>query len=176
MGSRKKLNVALLGCGFMGRAHSNAWRSVGSFFDLGVTPIMKVVCECNQAARLEIANRWGWQETVSDWKSVVDRKHVDIIDISLPTALHHDIALAAAQAGKHIFCEKPIALSSQQAKAMHEAAEKAGVVHYLNHNYRRCPAVTLAKQRGCRLLAGGVRKRCFGVVRIQPICARSEEL
>ncbi len=146
MGSKKKLNVALVGCGFMGKAHSNAWRKVGSFFDLSVTPVMKVVCECNPVARKEIARRWGWEETTIDWRKVVDRKDVDIIDISVPTALHHEIAIGAAEAGKHVFCEKPIALSARHATAMHKAAEKAGIVHYLNHNYRRCPAVTLAKQ------------------------------
>lgn len=144
--SKKKLNVALVGCGFMGKAHSNAWSKVGCFFDSDVTPVMKVVCECNEAARQEISTRWGWEETTSDWRRIVDRNDLDIVDICVPTALHHEVAVAAAQSGKHVFCEKPIALSTQQATEMYEVAEKAGVVRYLNHNYRRCPAVSLAKQ------------------------------
>ncbi len=146
MGSKKKLNVALVGCGFMGKAHSNAWKKVGSFFDLSLTPVMKVVCECSEAARKEVARRWGWEETTTDWRKVVENKDIDIVDISVPTALHHEIAIGAAEAGKHVFCEKPIALSAQHAAEMCKAAEKAGIIHYLNHNYRRCPAVTLAKQ------------------------------
>lgn len=146
MGSKKKLNVALIGGGFMGKAHSNAWRKVNCFFDSDITPVMKIACDFNEAARKKIAERWGWEETATDWRRVVDRKDVDIVDVCVPTALHHDVAVAAAKAGKHVFCEKPIALSAQEATEMYEAVEKAGVVHYLNHNYRRCPAVTLAKQ------------------------------
>ncbi len=146
MGPKKTLNVALVGSGFMGKAHSNAWRTVKSFFDSSITPVMKIICGRNEAACKEVAARWGWEEIATDWRRVVNRNDVDIVDVSVPTALHHDVAVAAGEAGKHLFCEKPIALSALQATAMHEAAEKAGVVHYLNHNYRRCPAVTLAKQ------------------------------
>lgn len=146
MGTGKKLNIGLIGTGFMGQAHSNAWSKVGSFFDLEVTPVLKVVCALRETPLVEFARRWGWEDTTTDWRKVVDRSDLDIVDISVPTALHHDIVLAAAAAGKHIFCEKPVALSTQEAQEMYDAAEKAGVVHYLNHNYRRCPAVALAKQ------------------------------
>jgi len=142
----KKMNVAMVGGGFMGKAHSNAWKNVAHFFKLDVQPVMKVICDNNETVARQYADNWGWAEIEADWRSVMERKDVDIVDICVPTDLHHDIAVAAAQAGKHIFCEKPVALSAAQAQEMYDAAEKQKVVHYLNHNYRRCPAVRLAKQ------------------------------
>ncbi len=142
----KQLNVAIIGYKFMGKAHSNAWKNVTNFFDLDVTPVMKVACGRHREPLQQFAERWGWQEIETDWREVVRRDDVDIVDISVPSGLHHEIAIEAAKAGKHIFCEKPIALTHEQAKEMYEAAETAGVVHYLNHNYRRCPAVGLARQ------------------------------
>lgn len=142
----KKLNVGIIGGGFMGKAHSNAWANVRHFFSLDAEPVLKVICDSNEKAAAQYAATWGWQETETDWRKLVARKDIDIIDICVPTDLHHDMAVAAAQAGKHVFCEKPVALSAEQAQRMYETAEKHGVVHYLNHNYRRCPAVRLAKQ------------------------------
>jgi len=142
----KELNVAIIGYKFMGKAHSNAWKNVNNFFDLPYKPVLKVACGRNESAVREFAERWGWEEIETDWTKVVEREDIDIIDISAPPVLHHQIAVAAARAGKHIFCEKPISLTSDEALQMYEAAEKAGVVHYLNHNYRRSPAVVLAKQ------------------------------
>lgn len=142
----KELNVAIIGCKFMGKAHSNAWKNVNSFFDLNVTPVMKLACNRNENVAKEFAKTWGWQQTETDWKKVIDRDDIDIIDIATPPAIHRDIAVAAAKAGKHVFCEKPIALNAAQAQEMYEAAQKAGIVHYLNHEYRKCPAVALAKQ------------------------------
>ena len=142
----KELNVAIIGYKFMGKAHSNAWKNVNNFFDLDVKPVLKVACGRNEAAVREFAERWGWEEVETDWRKVVERDDIDIIDISTPPALHRDIAVEAAKRGKHIFCEKPIAMDTEEAREMLEAAEAAGVVHYLNHNYRRCPAVVLAKQ------------------------------
>jgi predicted dehydrogenase len=130
----------------MGKAHSNAWSQVPKFFQLGIKPMMKVACDTEVDCTTTFANNWGWQNIETDWRKVVERKDVDIIDICTPTFLHQEIAIAAAQNGKHIFCEKPITLSYTGAKEMYEAAEKADVVHYLNHNYRRCPAVTFARQ------------------------------
>jgi predicted dehydrogenase len=143
---KKTVNVAIIGYKFMGKAHSHAWRNVGRFFDTGLAPTLKVACGQNRRALQDFAKRWGWEEIETDWRRVVARKDIEIIDISTPTFLHHEIAVEAARAGKHIFCEKPVALNSQQAREMLEAAEKSVVVHYLNHNYRRCPAVALAKQ------------------------------
>lgn len=142
----KELGVALIGYKFMGKAHSNAWANVSHFFDLDVKPVTKVVCGQHEQPLAEFAARWGWQEIETDWRKVVARDDIDIVDIAAPPWVHRDMAVAAAAAGKHIFCEKPIALSLQQAEEMLEAAERAGVVHYINFNYRRCPAVTLAKQ------------------------------
>jgi predicted dehydrogenase len=142
----KKVNVAIIGTKFMGKAHSNAWTSVSKFFTLGLTPVLRVACGQDEKGTREFAERWGWEETAADWRTVVERKDVDIIDVCTPTYLHKDIVVAAAQNGKQIFCEKPIALNYAEAKEMYEAAEKAGVLHYLNHNYRRTPAITFAKQ------------------------------
>jgi predicted dehydrogenase len=142
----KTLNVAIIGTGFMGKAHSNAWERTHKFFQLGIKPVMKVACDTEVECTSTFAKNWGWETIETDWRKVVERKDVDIVDICTPTWLHQEIAIAAAQNGKHIFCEKPITLSYLGAKEMYEAAEKAGVVHYVNHNYRRAPAVTFARQ------------------------------
>ncbi len=142
----KTVNIALLGSKFMGKAHSHAWLNVKRFFDSELTPVLKVVCGQRKAPLDEFAARWGWEETETIWERVVERDDIDVVDIALPTYLHHPVALAAAAAGKHIFCEKPFALDAKQAREMHIAAKQAGVIHYLNHNYRRCPAVALARQ------------------------------
>ncbi len=130
----------------MGRAHSNAWRQVTKFFDPPFEPVLQVVCGRDVADLQAFADRWGWAETETDWHRIVERDDIDIVDIGLPTHLHAETAIAAARSGKHVFCEKPIALNLAEAEAMLAAAEQAGVVHYLNHNYRRCPAVALARQ------------------------------
>ena len=142
----KEINVALIGCKFMGKAHSNAWKNVAHFFDLNVRPVLKVACDTNEQVLAEFAARWGWEETETDWRKVVERDDIQVVDVATPPGVHRDIAVAAAQSGKHVFCEKPIALSAAEAGEMVEAAEKHGVVHYLNHEYRRCPAVALARQ------------------------------
>lgn len=142
----KTVNVAIIGTKFMGKAHSNAWSSAPKFFNLKIKPVLKVACGQDEKATTEFATNWGWGEVESDWRKVVERPDIDIIDICAPTYLHKDMAVAAAQNGKHIFCEKPLALSFSQAKEMYEAAEKAGVLHYVNHNYRRTPAIAFAKK------------------------------
>lgn len=142
----KTMNVAIIGTKFMGKAHSNAWLNAPRFFDMEIKPILKVACGRNEADLKDFAQRWGWEETETDWRKVVERDDIDIIDISVPTYLHHEIAVAAAKAGKHIFLEKPFAITLDEAREMYEEAEKAGIVHYLNHNYRRAPAIRLAKK------------------------------
>jgi predicted dehydrogenase len=142
----KSLNVALIGYKFMGKAHSQAWRSVARFFDLPAQPVMKVVCGRDAVAVGEFAQRWGWEESSSDWHDAVTRKDVDVVDISTPGYTHRDIAVAAAQAGKHVWCEKPLTFTLAEAKEMLSAVKKAGVKHAVNFNYRRCPAVALAKR------------------------------
>ncbi len=142
----KELRVGIVGYKFMGKAHSNAWQQAPRFFDLGVKPVLQVACGRTEEPLKEFAARWGWKHTETDWKKMVHRDDVDIVDISLPQGMHREVAVEAARAGKHIFCEKPMATSVADARAMVEAAEKAGAVHYLNHNYRRCPAVRLARR------------------------------
>jgi predicted dehydrogenase len=143
---QKTLNVALIGYKFMGKAHSHAWRTVSRFFDLDAQPVMKVVCGRDAKAVAEFAQRWGWEGSTADWRDAVTRKDVDLVDISTPGYTHHDIAVAAAEAGKHIWCEKPLTFTVAEAKSMLAAAEKAGVKHMVNFNYRRVPAVALAKK------------------------------
>ncbi len=142
----KTKNVAIIGTKFMGKAHSNAWLNSPRFFEMGIKPVMKMACGQNEEDLKAFAERWGWEQTETDWRKVIENKEIDIIDISVPTYLHHEIAVEAAKAGKHIFCEKPFALTVTEAQEMYEEAEKAGIVHYLNHNYRRAPAVRLAKK------------------------------
>ena len=142
----KSMNVAIIGTKFMGKAHSNAWLNAPRFFDMEIKPILKVACGQNEKDLQEFADRWGWEEIETDWRKVITRDDIDIVDISVPTYLHHEIAVAAAKAGKHIFCEKPFALTLAEAQEMYSEAEKAGIVHYVNHNYRRAPAVRLAKR------------------------------
>jgi len=144
--SQPKLNVCLIGYKFMGKAHSQAWRTVGRFFDLDAEPVMKVVCGRDAAAVAEFAERWGWEQSSADWQQAVRDDDVDVVDISAPGYVHCDIAVAAAQAGKHVFCEKPLAFTVSESKKMLSAAREAGVKHMVNFNYRRCPAVSLAKQ------------------------------
>jgi len=142
----RELRIGLIGYKFMGRAHSNAWKKAPLFFELEAKPVLKVVCGRNRSAVKEFADNWGWEETETDWKKVIARDDIDIIDIALPQHLHYDIAIAAAKAGKHIFCEKPLSMNSAQAEEMLNVCEAHGVKHYLNHNYRRVPAIALAKR------------------------------
>lgn len=141
----KKLNVALIGTKFMGKAHSHAWSSAAKFFDLPAEPVLKVAVGRDEASLRSFADRWGWEEIATDWQQVISRDDIDIVDIATPTALHYEMALAAARAGKQIFCEKPLALNMTQARGMADAVREAGVTAYVNHNYRRVPAVMLAK-------------------------------
>jgi len=143
---KKELRVAIIGHNFMGKAHSNAWLQAARFFDIPLKPVLQVACGRNEKGLRTFADTWGWNHIETDWRKVIARDDVDVVDISTPQYLHHDIAISAARAGKHLFCEKPMALSVAEAEAMLNEAEKARVVHYLNHNYRRTPAVRLARQ------------------------------
>lgn len=144
--SQRQINVGLIGYKFMGKAHSQAWRTVGRFFELEAQPVMKVVCGRDAAAVAKFAERWGWESSETDWRDVVARADVDLVDVSTPGHTHGEIAVAAAAAGKHVFCEKPLANSLAEAREMLAAVRRAKVKHMVNFNYRRCPAVTLAKQ------------------------------
>ena len=143
--AKKELNVALIGAQFMGKTHSNAWRKVGMFFDLPVKPVMKVLCG-KFPEELGNAEKWGWQETSLDWKAVVNRPDIDVVDVCTPNFLHPAIAIAAAKAGKHVVCEKPLANTLAEAKDMLAAVQKAGVKHMCGFSYRFAPAVATIKQ------------------------------
>jgi predicted dehydrogenase len=142
----KRLNVAMIGYQFMGKAHSNAWRQAGRFFDVAFEPVMKVVCGRDRQGVREAARRYGWEEYATRWEEVVARKDVDVVDICTPGDTHMPIAVAAAREKKAVFCEKPLANTLREAEAMLDAAEANGVIHMLCHNYRRAPAVALAKR------------------------------
>lgn len=142
----KKANIGMIGYRFMGKAHSFGITNSSFFFNTGIAPVKKIICGTKEHLVKQAAEAFGWEEYCTDWKEVVAREDIDIIDIATPTAFHMDIAIAAAKAGKHVFCEKPLAMNAAQAKAMLEAAQEAGVVHMLGHNYRRVPALVLAKK------------------------------
>ncbi|HEX3103350.1 MAG TPA: Gfo/Idh/MocA family oxidoreductase [Terriglobales bacterium] len=144
MPDKKQINIAMIGGGFIARAHSNAFHQVSHFFETPYALNLKVVCGRNQAKIEAFARQWGWAETAADWQEVVARKDIDVVDIAVPNALHAAIAVAAAKAGKMLFCEKPLALSLAEAQTM--AAAVRGVPNLVWFNYRRVPAVTFAKQ------------------------------
>ena len=143
---KKQLRIAMIGHRFMGRAHSNAWRQVGRFFDLPLEPVMKVVCGRDPERARSAAGALGWEESSTSWEEVVRRPDVDAVDICTPADLHLPIATAAAAAGKAVLCEKPLARNQAEAEKMLEAVSRAGVVHMLCHNYRRVPALALARE------------------------------
>jgi predicted dehydrogenase len=142
---KKKLNVGVIGCGFMGRVHSNAYRKVGSFFSLEHEPVLKAICDNNEKKVKAFAENWGWESCETDWRKLVERDDIDLVDICIPNNLHYDIAMAAAAAGKIIACEKPLAMNVDEARKMTEAVEKSGKPNMVWFNYRGVPAVALAK-------------------------------
>lgn len=142
----KPLNIGMIGYGFMGRAHSNGYRRVSNFFDLPYTAVLKACCARDAAKVKAFADTWGYESVETDWRKLLERKDIDAIDICTPNNTHAEIALAAAAAGKMILCEKPLAMNGPEGLKMVEAVEKAGVANMVWYNYRRVPAVTLAKQ------------------------------
>jgi predicted dehydrogenase len=143
----KKLNVGLIGAGFMGKAHSLAYVAMPMFFwPAPAIPVRKTIVDVSDAIAAEAAQRFGFEKSTSDWRSVVEDPEIDIIDIATPNHLHAEIAIAAAAAGKHIISEKPLARNGEEAKTMYDAVKNAGIVHMVAFNYRRTPAVALAKK------------------------------
>jgi predicted dehydrogenase len=143
---RTKVNIGMIGGGFMGKMHSNAYRQANSFFDAGHEAVQKVVCIRDPAKAKEFAGRWGWQETEADWRKVIERTDVDLVDICVPNSLHKEIAVAALAAGKMVATEKPLALNVAQGKEMVDAAARSGKKTMVWFNQRRFPPVALAKQ------------------------------
>ena len=144
--TRKSLNIGLIGCGFMGRTHSNAYRQSDVFFDLEKKPVLKAVCSRTAVTASNFAERWGYESSETSWQTLIERDDIDLIDIASPNDTHHDIAIAAAKAGKMVMCEKPLGRNATESRAMVAAVESAGVKNMVWYNYRRVPAVTLAKQ------------------------------
>ncbi|MGH9622698.1 MAG: Gfo/Idh/MocA family protein [Bryobacteraceae bacterium] len=142
----KRLNIGMVGYGFMGRTHSNAFCQVKHFFDVPVEPVLKTVCARNAERARAFAERWGYESVETDWRRLVASPGIDAIDIASPNDTHAEIAIAAAQAGKMVLCEKPLGRNAAEAEAMARAVEKAGVSNMVWYNYRRVPAVTFAKQ------------------------------
>src|SRR5438067_7018077 len=142
----KDLNIGLVGYGFMGRTHSNAFLQAPRFFDLPCRPVLKAVAARNEARVKKFAANWGYESYTTDWRDLVNRKDIDVIDIASPNDTHHDIAIAAAKAGKMVMCEKPLGRTAGEAVAMVAAAESARVPNMVWYNYRRLPADVLIKQ------------------------------
>ena len=140
------LNIGLVGTGFMGRAHSNAYRQAGTFFAHDLQPVLKAVCARDPAKTATFAANWGWESVETDWRALVERPDIDVVDIATPNDTHREIALAAFAAGKMVVCEKPLAMNAAEARAMAAAAERSGKPTMVFFNYRRIPAVTLARQ------------------------------
>src|SRR5918993_2480123 len=115
--AKKTLNIGLVGYGFMGRAHSNAFRQAERFFDLPFQPVLKAICARNNDRAQAFASRWGYDAIENDWRALVDRKDIDLIDIATPNDMHKDIAIAAARAGKMVMCEKPLGRSAEESEA-----------------------------------------------------------
>ncbi|MEM9416546.1 MAG: Gfo/Idh/MocA family oxidoreductase [Planctomycetota bacterium] len=145
--AKKELRIGLVGYGFMGRTHSNGYKRVGDFFpDLACRPVLQAICGRNEDNAKAFAEQWGYASYETDWRKLIARDDIDAVDICTPNDMHADIAIAAAEAGKMVLCEKPLARDVAESLPMVEAIEKHGVANTVWYNYRRVPAVTLAKK------------------------------
>jgi predicted dehydrogenase len=142
----RKINVGMVGYKFMGKAHAHAYRDVSFFFESPVQPVLKALCGRDEERVKEAANKFGFESYETDWRALVQRDDIDLIDIVTPNNTHAEIVLAAVKAGKHVICEKPLAMNLEEANIMLQAAKENGVVHMVTHNYRFAPAVQLAKK------------------------------
>jgi len=155
--AQRDVGVGLVGYAFMGKAHSNAWRQVKHFFDPPLIPKMVAICGRTEEKVKAAAEKFGWQTYETDWKKLVNRDDIEIVDITTANNTHAPIAIGAAKAGKHVFCEKPLAHTLKDAEKMLDAVVKAGVKHGVCFNYRRAPAIQLAKH----LIASGKMGKVF---------------
>ena len=142
----KQLRVGMVGYGFMGRTHSNAYKRLNDFFPVEHRPVLKAVCARDPQKAQAFADNWGYERVETDWKKLVTADDIDLIDIGSPNDTHYEIAIAAAKNGKMVVCEKPLAMNLKEAEAMTRAVEKAGVANMVWFNYRRVPSIALAKQ------------------------------
>ncbi len=141
-----EIGVGLVGYKFMGRAHSNAYRQVGRFFDLDLSPRMRAICGRDEAGVRDAADSLGWESYETDYHSLLERDDIDLVDVATPGNTHREMAIAALEAGKHVLCEKPLANTLEESREMLEASRRAGTVNMVCFNYRRAPAVQLAKK------------------------------
>jgi len=156
--SKKKLRIGLIGCGFMGRTHSNGYNRIANFFpDLEYQPVLQAVCSRREEKVKAFAAQWGFASYETDWRKLIARDDIDAVDICTPNHLHAEIAIAAAEAGKMVLTEKPLARNLEESRKMVDAVEKAGVANTVWYNYRRLPAVTLAK----KIVASGKLGKIF---------------
>ncbi len=147
MANKKKIRVGLIGYGFMGRTHSNAYNRVTNFFpELTFEPVLTAVCGRNTEKVSAFADQWGYESFETDWRKLIARKDIDLVDICTPNDMHAEIALEAAKAGKIIICEKPLSRTIEEGQKMVKAVGDAGIKTLISYNYRRIPAVTLAKK------------------------------
>jgi predicted dehydrogenase len=144
--NQKEVRIGMIGYKFMGKAHSNAYQNAPFFFDLPVKPVKQAICGRNEEGVKSAAEKMGWNSWETDWRKLIEREDIDLIDIVTPNNRHAEIAIAAAEAGKHVYCEKPLAMTIEESRQMLEAVEKNNVIHMVNFNYRFAPAVQLAKK------------------------------
>jgi predicted dehydrogenase len=142
----QSIAVGMIGYKFMGKAHSNAYRQINQFFELPIRPRLKTICGRDKPRVEKMAQRWGWENSADDWRCIIDDPEIKIVDICSPNNTHHDIAVAAFEAGKIVACEKPLAMNGNQAGRMAAAAHKSGKINTVWFNYRRVPAIAFARQ------------------------------
>ena len=142
----RKIGVGMIGAGFMGKTHSNSYYKVARFFKVDAEPEMKVLCALPEAAVKAFAQQWCWKEWSTNYREVVKRDDLELIDVNTPNNLHAEVSIAALEAGKNVICEKPLAMNVKECKAMVAAARKSGKKNMVSFNYRRVPAVSLAKK------------------------------
>jgi predicted dehydrogenase len=142
----RELPIALIGYQFMGKAHSHAWTSAPHFFDLPFRPTLHTLCGRNRARLAPVAQRWGWQHHTTDYRTLLQNPAIALIDVAVPNNVHPEIVLAAAEAGKPVACEKPLARTLGEARQMHAAVTRAKIPNFVWFNYRRVPALVLARQ------------------------------
>ncbi|GBG08966.1 dehydrogenase [Paenibacillus agaridevorans] len=143
---KKKVRIGMVGYKFMGKAHSLAYRNLPFFFDLDAEPVMQAIAGRDEAGVKAAAEKWGWASYETDWRRLLERDDIDAIDIGTPNHMHAEIAIAAAQAGKHVICEKPLSMNVKESLQMLDAVRHAGVVHMIGHIYRFAPAIQYAKK------------------------------
>ncbi|PGY11933.1 Gfo/Idh/MocA family protein [Bacillus sp. AFS031507] len=143
---KKKVRIGMIGYKFVAKAHSHAFRDLPFYFDPETVPVLQAIAGRNEDGVREAAEKMGFASYETDWRRLIERDDIDLIDIVSPNHTHAEIAIAAAEAGKHVFCEKPLAMTLSEAKRMLEAVQKAGVVHMIGHAYRYAPAVQYAKK------------------------------